>query len=203
MKFFVIIALIGLLVYLIARRFMLTEVGNTAIVKSGRRQHFVVIDTSPACIGRVTKSTLRTVGIGFLLLLAVLILGMRIKILWILIPLSLYLIGQFLVYTNHVKHTRDQKIYFNPETYEVRVDYIKKQPVSFNLRSEVLQVSEVKSVQKNRDTLFGYYKLQLKQGTLLISYLVEQNENSANRLFFDYLNENYKILVESKLFPIM
>lgn len=203
MKIFVVIALVGLLVYLIARRFMLTSVGNTSIVKASQRQHFVVIDTSPQLIRRVTKSTLRTVGIGFLLLLIALVLGMKIKILWILIPLSLYLIGQFFVYTNHIKSTKDQRIYFNLETYEVLVDHIKDQPLSFNLMRDVVSVSEIKSVQKNRDTLFGYYKLRLKQGAVVIPYLIEQNDNSVNRLFFTYLNENFKIEVESKLFPII
>lgn len=182
---------------------MLTSVGNTSIVKASQRQHFVVIDTSPQLIRRVTKSTLRTVGIGFLLLLIALVLGMKIKILWILIPLSLYLIGQFFVYTNHIKSTKDQRIYFNLETYEVLVDHIKDQPLSFNLMRDVVSVSEIKSVQKNRDTLFGYYKLRLKQGAVVIPYLIEQNDNSVNRLFFTYLNENFKIEVESKLFPII
>lgn len=203
MKIFIIVALVGLLVYLIARRFMLTSAGNTSIVKASQRQDFVVIDTSPQLIRRVTKSTLRTVGIGFLLLLIALVLGMKIKILWILIPLSLYLIGQFFVYTNHIRSTKDQRIYFNLETYEVLVDYIKNQPLSFNLMRDVVSVSEIKSVQKNRDTLFGYYKLRLKQGTVVIPYLIEQNDNSMNRLFFTYLNENFKIEVESKLFPII
>ncbi|HLT87133.1 MAG TPA: hypothetical protein VKZ57_06050 [Sphingobacterium sp.] len=203
MKIFIIIALIGFLVYLIARRFMLTSAGDTSIVKARQRQHFVVIDTSPQLIRRVTKSTLRTVGIGFLLLLIALVLGMKIKILWILIPLSLYLIGQLFVYTNHIKSTKDQRIYFNPETYEVLVDYVKDQPLSFNLMRDIVSVSEIKSVQKNRDTLFGYYKLRLKQGTVVIPYLIEQNENAMNRQFFTYLNENFKIEVESKLFPII
>ncbi|NGM63815.1 hypothetical protein [Sphingobacterium sp. SGR-19] len=203
MKIFIIVALVGLLVYLIARRFMLTSVGNTSIVKASQRQHFVLIDTSPQLIRRVTKSTLRTVGIGFLLLMITLVLGMKIKILWILIPLSLYLIGQFFVYTNHIKSTKDQRIYFNLETYEVLVDYIKDQPLSFNLMRDVMSVSEIKSVQKNRDTLFGYYKLRLKQGAVVIPYLVEQNDNRVNKLFFTYLNENFKIEIESRLFPII
>src|SRR5690606_39335562 len=101
MKIFIIMALIGLLVYLIARKFMLTtSASNTSIIKARQRQRFVVIDTSSSMRNRVTRSTLRTVGIGFLLLLLTLVLGMKIKILWILIPLSLYLIGQFFVYTN-------------------------------------------------------------------------------------------------------
>lgn len=118
-------------------------------------------------------------------------------------PLALYLIGQLFVYTNHVKSTKDQRIYFNAATYEVLVDHVKNQPLSFNLVSDVVSVSEIKSVQKNRDTLFGYYKIRLKQGTIVIPYLIEQNENSVNKLFFTYLNENFKIEVESKLFPII
>jgi len=205
MKIFIIIALIGLLLYFIARRFMLAGGNDTAIVRANQRQHFVLIDTSSPLISRVTKSTLRTVGIGFVLLLIVIILGMKIKILWILIPLSLYLIGQLFVYTNHIKSTKDQRIYFNLETYEVLVDHIKDQPLSFNLMRDVVSVSEIKSVQKNRDTLFGYYKIRLKQGqgSVVIPYLVEQNKKPANRLFFTYLHENFKIEVESRLFPII
>ncbi|PRD56336.1 hypothetical protein [Sphingobacterium gobiense] len=203
MKIFLIIALVGVLAYLIARRFMLTSKSNASIVRTHQHQRFVVIDTSPQLISRVTKSTLRTVGIGFLLLLIALVLGMKIKILWILMPLALYLIGQIFVYTNHVKSTKDQRIYFNPTTYEVLVDHLKDQPLSFNLMSDIVSISEIKSVQKNRDTLFGYYKLRLKQGTVVIPYLIEQNENSVNKLFFSYLNENFKIEVESKLFPII
>src|SRR5690606_27890318 len=76
--------------------------------------------------------------------------------------------------------------------------------LSFNLMRDIVAVSEIKSVQKNRETLFGYYKLQVKQGaTVVIPYLIEQHENDANRLFFQYLNENFKIEVESKLFPII
>ncbi|MBD1434458.1 hypothetical protein H8B06_16630 [Sphingobacterium sp. DN00404] len=203
MKIFIIIALLGLLLYLIARRFMLTSGDSTSIVRANQRQHFVLIDTSSLLISRVTKSTLRTVGIGFLLLLIVIILGMKIKILWILIPLSLYLIGQLFVYTNHIKYTKDQRIYFNLETYEVLVDHIKDKPLSFNLMRDVVSVSEVKSVQKNRDTLFGYYKLRLKQDIVVIPYLIEQNQNQANKQFFTYLHENFKIEVESRLFPII
>lgn len=202
MKIFIIIALIGLLVYLIARRFMLTSTGNS-LVKASGRQHFMIIDTTPQLIKRVTKNTFRTVGVGFLLLCIALVLGIKIKILWILLPLSFYLIGQLFVYTNHIKTIRDQRIYFNPETYEVLIDYVKEQPLSFNLMRDVVRVSEVKSVQKNRDTLFGYYKLRLKQGTVVIPYLVEQSESAMNQLFFTYINENFKIEVESKLFPIV
>lgn|SRR5690606_4378163 len=204
MKIFIIIALIGFLIYLIARRFLSVNTVETSVVRANYRQYFVAIDTSPKLIRRVTQSTIRTVGIGFILLLVTLVLGMKIKILWILIPLSLYLIGQFFVYINHLKYTKDQRIYFNTETYEVLVDYIKDQSLSFNLMRDIVAVSEIKSVQKNRETLFGYYKLQVKQGaTVVIPYLIEQHENDANRLFFQYLNENFKIEVESKLFPII
>lgn len=203
MKIVIILALVGLLVYLIARRFMLTSADN-ALVKTSGRKHFRLIDTTPQQVKRVTRSTLRTVGIGFLLLIVALIIGIKIKILWILIPLSFYLIGQLFVYTNHIRFTKDQRIYFNPETYEVLVDYIKEQPLSFNLMRDVEGVSEVKSVQKNRDTLFGYYKIHLKHGpVVVIPYLIEQHEHPINRVFFNYLNENFPIEVESKLFPII
>lgn len=202
MKIFIIVALFGLLVYLIARRFTSTN-ADDSLVRTSQRRQFRIIDTTPQLIRRVTKETLRTVAVGLLLLLIALVLGMKIKILWILLPLSFYLIGQLFVYTNHLKTIKEQRIYFNLDTYEVLVDFVKEQPLSFNLIRDVIQVSEVKSVQKNRSTLFGYYKLRLKQGTVIIPYLVEQNDSTTNQVFFTYLNENFRIEVENKLFPII
>src|SRR5690606_26170378 len=188
MKIFIIIALVGLLVYLIARRFLSVNTFKTSMVRANYRQYFVAIDTSPTLIRRVTQSTFRTVGIGFILPLVALVLGMKIKILWILIPLSLYLIGQLFVYINHLKYTKDQRIYFNTETYEVFVDYIKDHSLSFTLMRDIVRVSEIKAVQMNRETLFGYYKLQVKHGaTVFVPYLIVQHEHDANRLFFQYL----------------
>src|SRR5690606_682294 len=137
--------------YLIARRFMLKG-SDTAVMTRGAGRNFVIMDTTPQLIRRVTGSTLRTVGIGFILLIIALVLGMKIKILWILVPLSLYLIGQLFVYTNRVRTTNDQRIYFNLDTYQVLIDYLKEDSLSFNLIRDVDQVSEVRSVQKNRGT---------------------------------------------------
>src|SRR5690606_23918107 len=67
MKIFIIIALIGFLIYLIARRFLSVNTVETSVVRANYRQYFVAIDTSPKLIRRVTQSTIRTVGIGFIL----------------------------------------------------------------------------------------------------------------------------------------
>lgn len=200
MKIFLIITLIVLLVYLFSRRFLQTAGGIT--VTHGRRD-FAVIGTSTQLIQRITKSTLRTVGVGFLLFFIALILGMKIKILWILFPLSLYLMGQLFVYSNHVQYVKGQRIYFNPQTYDVLVEFVKAPPLSFNLIRDVTRVSEVKSVQKNREALFGYYAIHLNKNTVMIPYLIEQHRSVANVVFFRYINENFKIEIESKLFPII
>src|SRR5690606_5243968 len=138
MKIFIIIALVGLLVYLIARRFLSVNTFKTSMVRANYRQYFVAIDTSPKLIRRVTQSTFRTVGIGFILLLVALVLGMKIKILWILIPLSVYRIGQLFVCIIHLEYTKDRGIYFNTVAAEVFVDYIKDHPLSLNLIRDVV-----------------------------------------------------------------
>ena len=175
----------------------------TGLIKPERIHQFVLLDTSPQLIANITRSTLWTVGIGIVLFLIVLILGMKIKILWIALPLCLYLIGQLFVYTNHIRATKDQRVYFDTNTYDVLIDYVKGPPLSFNLQRDVIRVSEVRSVQKNRDTIFGYYRIHTSRGIVVLPYILEQSERVWNQHFFEYLNTNYKIEIESKLFPII
>lgn len=202
MKFLLIFALVAFLLYLFARRFFVKKEVQSITRHQGNR-NFILIDTTSTIIANATKSTLWTVGIGFLLFILLLVLGLKIKVLWIALPLSFYLIGQLFVYTNHVRFTKDQRIYFDPRNYQVFVDLIKGDSVAFNLTTDILQIKEVKAIQKNRGTLFGYYKIKHKKGQLIIPYLVEQNLAATNRQFFSYLNKNFKITVESRLFPII
>lgn len=202
MKFLLIAALVGLLFYLFFRRFFMSKDAQSIVRYQGKKD-FILVDTNRKLIGNAMQSTLWTVGIGFFIFLIVLILGMKIKILWIALPLALYLIGQLFVYTNHVKFTRDQRIYFNPLNQMVLVDFLKGPSLSFHMLTDVLKVTEVKAVQKNRNIIYGYYKLSLKQGQLIVPYLVEQNDSPQNKQFFQLLNKNYPITVERRLFPII
>ena len=202
MKILIIVALVAFLLYLLARRFMLAVNGEKGLVSVVSGRQFTRVDSSPASIAQATKSTVRSVATGFLLLILILLLGIKIKILWIISPLALYLIGQVFVYINQLKYTKDQRIYFNPENNEVLVDFMRGRSRSFNLLRDVRKVSEVRSVQKNGNILFGYYKLHLRDGAIVIPYLVEQHVCPINKLFFSYLNEQFKIEVERRLFPI-
>src|SRR5690606_36587807 len=185
--------------------FFMPQKGTAGIINTTNRQGFLLIHTSPQVLGRVTKSTLWTVGTGFILFLLILVLGLKIKIFWIALPLSFYLIAQLFVYTNHVKTVKNQRIYFDPQTSEV---YVERLPgigmdLHFNLLRDVIEITEVRSVQKNRGTLYGYYRLRLKNDILIIPYLVEQHDHSGNKAFFASINNNFKIEVEIKLFPII
>ncbi len=202
MRFVLIFLLLAILVYYISRRFMMYAPERTG-APHDRRHNLQLVDTNPTLLAKVTRSTLMTVGIGVILFFLILIIGMKIKILWIALPLSLYLIGQLFVYSNHMKAIRNQRIYFDPQQGDVLVQYSSGELLQFNLFQDLQSVTEVKSVQKNRDTLFGYYKLQLKQGQLVIPYLLEQNPQPINKQFFDCLQAKYRIVVESRLFPII
>lgn len=201
MKFLWIIILVGILVYFIARRFMGGP--TTAVVRATAKNGYRLVDTNAQVISQVTKNTMTTVGIGLILFLVVLLLGLKIKIIWIALPLTLYLMGQFFVYTNHIKATKDQRVFFDPTTNDVLVDRLKEDALRFNLLRDVIEVTEVKSVQKNKGVLFGYYRLRLQRDVVVVPYLIELNPNPNNKAFFEVLNATYKIQVETKLFPIV
>ena len=202
MKILLIVFLVGILVYFLSRRFFMSG-NSTAVVRATHRNSFLLVDTSPQVLSSVSKRTLWTVGIGFILFLIILVLGIKIKIIWIALPLSLYLIAQLLVYTNHVKAVRDQRVYFDPTSNEVWIERIGGSPIYFNLLQDVKKVTEVKSVQQNRGVLFGYYELKLHHGHVFIPYLVEQHQHTNNKLFFDRLNQHFSIVLETKLFPVI
>ncbi|HLS96967.1 MAG TPA: hypothetical protein VK017_15545 [Sphingobacterium sp.] len=203
MKILLIIALCAILFYFLSRRLFLRKDAG-GLIKSAKPNSYTLLDTSPQILARVTRNTLWTVGIGIGLFFLVLILGMKIKILWIALPLSLYLIGQLIVLTNHVKTVRNQRIYFDPTTDNVIVQYIQQETLYFNLLNDPIGVSEVKSVQKNRGTLFGYYKIRLRRQTVIVPYLIEQHGSSrANSIFFERLRSFRHIEVETRLFPII
>lgn len=203
MKILWIVALVGLLLYYVGRRLFMGISRATSVTVSGRRG-FQLVDTHSALMGRVTKNTFTTVGFGIALLFVILILGFKIKIIFIALPLSFYLIGQFFVYTNQLRLTKDQKLYFDATNNQVCLARLGGDDLYFNLLQDVVRVVEVKSVQMNRGILFGYYNIQLKGGqTIALSHLLSQNENRVNILFFERLNEHFKTKVQTKLFPIV
>lgn len=175
---------------------------QTTLSKIRRPNTFLPVESCKSVIMQATSGTLWTVISGFVLLILILIIGIKIKVLWILLPLSLYLIGQLFVYTNHVRTAKDQQIFYDPKTGEVLVDYIKKTGFAFNIKHDVVSVNEVRSIQKNKGIVFGYYKLNTKNGVVILPYLLEQNKSEANNLFFQQIH-THKRAVETKLFAII
>ncbi|WP_196936785.1 hypothetical protein [Sphingobacterium hungaricum] len=200
LKFILIVCLIGFLFYILYNRFIKPNLkGNDG--KIIQNNGYLLIDTTHTIISKATNLTLTTVGIGFILLIIVLVLAIKIKILLFLLPISFYLIGQLFLLSNHVKTTKKQQIWFNPQNSAVFIEQIDAENINFNLLNDVRRVREVKSVQNTRGLFFGYYELILSHDTIQIPYLVA--ENPQNKLFLETLHANFKIAVESKLFPII
>ena len=82
MRFVLIFVLLAILVYYISRRFMMSAPARTGLTQS-HRKNLQLLDTQPGLLAKVTRSTMMTVGIGVVLFFLILIIGMKIKILWI------------------------------------------------------------------------------------------------------------------------
>jgi len=67
----------------------------------------------------------------------------------------------------------------------------------------VLDVTEVRAVQKNRGMLFGYYRLHLEGEVLVVPYLIARQDHPDNKAFLDHILANFEIKAESRLFPIV
>lgn len=202
MRILLILLLLAILLYYLSRRFFM-KTPDTTVAYAPQQHNLQLVDSTAQLISAAARSTLVTVGIGIALFFVFLLVGLKIKILWVGIPLSLYLIGQLFVYSNHIKALKAQRIFFDPQLADVLVSYNGGQTMRFNILRDVRSVDEVKSVQQNKGVLFGYYKLRLEKGQLIVPYLIEQNKNPINRAFFDCLNQNFKIELETKLFPII
>jgi len=199
-KFILIAALVGFLLYILYNRFVKPSIHRSA-GKTIKTNGYQLIEATNHTIAKTANMTLTSVVIGFILFIIVLLLAIKIKILLILLPISLYLIGQLFLLSNHVKHTKKQQLWFNTETSNVFLEMVDEENLNFNLLRDVIAVKEVKSVQKTRGLLYGYYILDLSNQQIKLPYLLA--ENHANNYFFDTLRSNFKIEVESKLFPII
>jgi len=203
MKILLIVSLIGLLGHLLFGRFFIPRKGNADTADQAERDGFLLVGCPANAIGRATKSALQTVGMGIVLFAAILLLGMKVRVLWIALPLALYLIGQFFVCTNHVKTVKNMRIYFHPRTNDLYVQRIGREDLRFNLLRDVVRVTEVKAVQKNRGMLFGYCRLHLENEALPVPYLLLRHGHPDNRTFLAHITDNFEIKAESRLFPII
>jgi len=203
MKILLIVALFGLLGHLLFGRFFIPRKGDADGADRAERDGFLRLRCPPDAIGQATKNTLLTVGTGLVLFVAILLLGMKVRVLWIALPLALYLIGQFFVHANHVKTVRNMRIYFHPRTNDLYVQRIGREDLRLNLLRDVVKVAEVKAVQKNRGMLFGYYRLHLENEVLPVPYLLLRHDHPNNRTLLDHIADNFEIKAESRLFPII
>jgi len=197
-KVIFIAALLGILIFFIVRRLGFVNSRPTTYLHASDWLE-VRIDTRT--LKRAVRQTLFSVGIGFVLLILILLVTAKFKIALLLLPISLYLIGQYFILFNHIKANRRQQIFFNPKSNEVEIQSSKGQKeFSFNLNRDVSNLREIRAVQKNNGLLLGYYEMKTMQGKLFISYLLEENEQ--NKLFFDRL-QLFPREMETKLFPII
>src|SRR5690606_4687724 len=116
-KLLLIVSLITLLIYFLTRKVILKN--KSKIVLLQYKQGFTLIESGSSIIQKAIKNTLLSVGIGLILLIITLLLAIKIKILLFLLPISLYLISQFLLLNNQLKYLKNQQIWFNKSTLDV------------------------------------------------------------------------------------
>lgn len=203
MRILLLLILGAVLLYYLSRRFFAPVAEGGSLARPDRHNNLLLVESGAAMTAKAGKATLLTVGIGIVLSILIFWIGFRIKIAWIALPLSLYLIGQLFVYSNHIKTLRGQRVFFDPSNSDILVNYTDGTQLYFNLLRDVTSVSEVKSVQANRGILFGYYVLHLQNQRLVLPYLLDRQDRTINTQLFATLNQNFRIEVERKLFPII
>ena len=197
-KILLIVILLGVLLYYISRRIMMRTKSSTDIQRSNKQGYFI-LDSGSKVVSKAIKATTYSVAIGVVLLIITLVLAIKIKILFFLLPISLYLISQVFLLNNHLKYVRDQQVWFHPQTKEVVVEWLSGSQVRFNLERDVQQIKSVQSVQKNNGVLFGYHELVLAQGSIYIPYLLE--ESPLNNRFFAEIKMKGLEKPKTTLFP--
>lgn len=197
-KILFIAGLIALLLFFIVRRLGVFDKSRDATPYLSKSE-WLEITLDNRTLRKVVKHTVTTVGIGFVLLIIILLITAKFRLALIMLPISLYLIGQYFVLMNQIKIYRNQRVLYNLLTHDCSVrgqdgvDYV------FNLDEQVLDVRTVKAIQKNNGLLFGFYVLKIADRQIIIPFVLNQNLN--NRSFFAKLDSITKNGV-SKLFPI-
>ena len=198
-KLLLIVSLIVLLIYFLTRKVMLKNKSKVVLLQY--KKGFTLIESGSVIIQKAIKNTLLSVGIGLILLIITLLLAIKIKILLFLLPISLYLIGQFLLLNNQLKYLKNQQIWFNKSTLDVYIEWQSGKRSSFNISTDIQRVNAIKAIQKNNEILFGYYELIVGNNKLYLPFLLEENPN--NTALFDAINNNYTIFYKKSLYPII
>lgn len=191
--------MLAVLLFIIARRFNFF-VAKSSDQNMNKNATIIELDVPTYILKGILKKTMLTIGSGIILLLITIALSAKFKIALIMLPVSLYLIGQFFLFNNHIKTIKKQKIIFNKLSNEVSVEYTSGKKLQFNLLSDIKEIKEFRSVQQNNGVLLGYYELFTGQHKIVIPYLIA--ENLQTKPFFDKL-QLFKREIETKLFPII
>ena len=192
-------ALIGILLYFITRKIVMK--GNSLVAERKQQQGFIGIECGAQILNKIIKSTVATAGFGLILFLLIIFLAMKVKILLILLPISLYLMSQLLLLNNQLKYAKNQQVWYNPSNNEVILEWTSGNRTQFNLLRDIQAIKEVKSVQKNKDILFGYYALTIHNNQIYLPLILEVNP--VNKGFFKTMKDNYEVKSSSSLYPII
>lgn len=198
-KILLIVILVAVLVYFLSRRIMIK--GKSTAIQQANNKGFYLVESGNPIIQKTIKSTLFSVGIGVVLFIITIFLALKIKIILFMLPISLYLMSQLFLLNNQLKYVKDQRIWFNPNTNTVQIEWLSGNQVSFNLLTDVQQIKAIKSVQRNNQILFGYYELLVHNNQIFLPFMLEDNQ--LNNRFFKVLKENHAIASKSSLFPII
>lgn len=199
-KILLIVILLAVLLYFLSRRIMMRSKTSTGVQRSNK-QGYYLIDLPAQVAGKAIKSTMYSAGIGAVLLVITVLLAIKIKILFFLLPISFYLIGQLFLLNNHMKYAKNQRIWYNPQSKDVWVEWLSGNQVHFKLNSDLKTLKAVKAVQKNQGMLYGYYELGLAEGAIFIPFLME--ESQLNQRFFQDLKLQANASSKSSLFPMI
>lgn len=197
-KILVIAIIILVLFFLIARKFSRFQF-NTP-VQAKLQSENIEITVPTVYLKQLLKKVLFTVGTGFLMLLFILVIASKFKIALILLPISLYLIGQLLVFNNHLKSFKDTKVTYHRSTNSLTIVKANNKTFSLQLNDKNIKVKEVKSVQKNNGVLMGYFEISSAHGTCNLPFIAAANPESS--ILFDKLKHSSRE-IETKLFPII
>lgn len=199
-KLLLIVALFGFLFYILYTRFVKPNfrTSNNSVVRSNG---YYLLTVTNSVISMTIKKTITAVGIGIILLAITLLLAIKIKILLFLLPISVYLIGHLFLLSNHIKHSKNQQIWFDPLSNNVVLEQLNEPNLQFNLSRDLVKVKEIKSVQNTNGLQFGYYILYIKNHQIYLPFLLK--ENLSNKSFFDQFTEIEKTEKQTKLFPII
>ena len=198
-KILLIVILVGILIYFLSRRVMMK--GKSMFIQKSNKQGYYLIESGASIIQKTIKNTLFSVGIGVVLFIITIFLALKVKIILLMLPISLYLMSQLFLLNNQLKYAKDQRIWFNPNTNVVMIEWLSGNTVTFNILTDVQQVKAVKSVQKNNQILFGYYEISVHNNQIYVPFILE--DNPVNTRFFKTLKENYPVAPKSSLFPII